>query len=173
MKTLILTVVLVLVPAYAKAQCTKDTDCKGDRICTKGECQNPSPSGCTKDTDCPGEKICSNQACVNTKKATSKSPERKIQAQRRVLFKTDANHKRGIEWVGGKMRLTNKGIEFDTHGLNLQRVDFSIKYREIKKVKKFGIIPNGIKVYLKDGEKHEFRVSNRGKVMSVIKEHIN
>lgn len=29
----------------ARAQCTKDTDCKGDRICSRGECVDPLPGG--------------------------------------------------------------------------------------------------------------------------------
>ena len=28
--------------AYAHAQCTKDTDCKGDRVCDAGACQSPA-----------------------------------------------------------------------------------------------------------------------------------
>lgn len=31
-----------LVPLDASAQCTKDIDCKGDRICVAGECQSPT-----------------------------------------------------------------------------------------------------------------------------------
>lgn len=32
---------LALFAALALAQCTKDTDCKGDRVCTAGECVEP------------------------------------------------------------------------------------------------------------------------------------
>jgi hypothetical protein len=28
-------------PFHARAQCTKDADCKGDRICVQGECRQP------------------------------------------------------------------------------------------------------------------------------------
>lgn len=31
-----------LIPSDASAQCTKDTDCKGDRICVAGDCQSPT-----------------------------------------------------------------------------------------------------------------------------------
>lgn len=35
---------LTLGLAYpAAAQCTKDTDCKGDRVCVDGKCQDPAP----------------------------------------------------------------------------------------------------------------------------------
>jgi hypothetical protein len=33
---------VALVPLDAVAQCTRDTDCKGDRVCVKGECVAPS-----------------------------------------------------------------------------------------------------------------------------------
>jgi hypothetical protein len=32
-------------PAAAMVGCTKDTDCKGDRICSAGSCVAPAPSG--------------------------------------------------------------------------------------------------------------------------------
>jgi hypothetical protein len=63
------------------AQCTKDIDCKGDRICISGKCVEPpvpekpssshSPSPCTKDTDCPGTQVCSNGVCSDESQAVS------------------------------------------------------------------------------------------------------
>ncbi len=44
MMPIVLTVFILLSSDRAFAGCTKDTDCKGDRICTKGECMNPEPS---------------------------------------------------------------------------------------------------------------------------------
>jgi len=52
----------------ALAQCTKDTDCKGDRICKDGACADPKDQGkCTKDTDCKGDRICKDGGCVDPK----------------------------------------------------------------------------------------------------------
>lgn len=51
--------VLAASPCYAR--CTKDTDCKGDRICTNGQCARPL--ACTKDTDCRGDLICEDGQC--------------------------------------------------------------------------------------------------------------
>lgn len=34
---------VLLVSALANAQCTKDTDCKGDRVCDAGKCASPLP----------------------------------------------------------------------------------------------------------------------------------
>jgi hypothetical protein len=50
--------------------CTKDIECKGDRICDAGVCTAPpqlsapveAPS-CTKDTDCPGALVCTSAVC--------------------------------------------------------------------------------------------------------------
>ncbi|MGI5864360.1 MAG: dickkopf-related protein [Myxococcales bacterium] len=35
---------LLALSAPARAQCTKDTDCKGDRICINGACTSPAPA---------------------------------------------------------------------------------------------------------------------------------
>jgi hypothetical protein len=32
------------VPMGASAECTKDTDCKGDRVCVRGTCEDQAPS---------------------------------------------------------------------------------------------------------------------------------
>jgi hypothetical protein len=54
-----------------KEGCTKDTDCKGSRICEDGKCVEPSTAptekteeDCSKDTDCKGTRICENGKCV-------------------------------------------------------------------------------------------------------------
>jgi hypothetical protein len=48
------------------AQCSKDADCKGDRICVDGVCTAPPPVlRCSKDKDCPGDMICNNGVCVH------------------------------------------------------------------------------------------------------------
>lgn len=36
-------------PSIAQAQCAKDTDCKGDRICSNGQCVGSGPSGGGRD----------------------------------------------------------------------------------------------------------------------------
>jgi hypothetical protein len=43
-KKLIAASLLALTSTTAAAQCTKDTDCKGDRICVEGSCVDASPS---------------------------------------------------------------------------------------------------------------------------------
>jgi hypothetical protein len=63
-------------PAPATAgRCTRDTDCKGVRICNQGRCAfprraapppPPPPAGaaCTRDTECKGVRICHQGRCT-------------------------------------------------------------------------------------------------------------
>jgi hypothetical protein len=62
----LLTLLVVTVsPVRTRAQCTKDTDCMGDRICVDGKCQAAAPTACRVDVDCPGEQVCEKGRCVN------------------------------------------------------------------------------------------------------------
>jgi hypothetical protein len=51
---------------YSYSQCTKDIDCKGNRICVQGKCQDPQIQRppCTKDIDCQGDSTCEKGKCV-------------------------------------------------------------------------------------------------------------
>ena len=61
-------------PPPAAGGCTKDTDCKGDRLCQAGQCvfaqpaaasaPPPPAAGCAKDTDCKGNRVCQAGQCV-------------------------------------------------------------------------------------------------------------
>lgn len=42
MRFLVCVLFLLTLSAAAHAQCTKDTDCKGERVCVDGKCQEPS-----------------------------------------------------------------------------------------------------------------------------------
>lgn len=56
---------LVGLSGEARADCTKDNECKGDRICVKGLCVDPPNRGsCRVDTDCPGDEVCNAQRCT-------------------------------------------------------------------------------------------------------------
>lgn len=44
---------LMLLAGHAGAQCTKDTDCKGDRVCEAGKCTSPAPPVAPNDAAAP------------------------------------------------------------------------------------------------------------------------
>lgn len=44
---------MFLASALAQAQCTKDIDCKGDRVCDAGKCTSPAPAPVTADGATP------------------------------------------------------------------------------------------------------------------------
>jgi hypothetical protein len=75
MKAIILFVIIFGFAGQIFAQCTKDTDCKGDRICVDGKCVESSPQKppCSRDIDCQGDSICDHGRCVASN-AKSQAP---------------------------------------------------------------------------------------------------
>ena len=68
---------LGLVATDAQAGCMKDVDCKGDRVCSNGECVEATASKkCETDKDCPGELVCTKGECTTrgAAPATSSGP---------------------------------------------------------------------------------------------------
>jgi len=73
----VVTAILLWVPSV-RAQCTKDVECKGDRVCEGGKCVNPSdlpaadtatPGRCTADSQCKFNRICEGGVCVSPPEA--------------------------------------------------------------------------------------------------------
>ena len=54
MAAVVVAVALVGVPSIARAQCAKDTDCKGDRICANGQCVGAGPAEARRDWSLAG-----------------------------------------------------------------------------------------------------------------------
>ncbi|AKG04447.1 hypothetical protein AAV35_006375 [Salimicrobium jeotgali] len=72
-----------------------------------------------------------------------------------------ANLKRGLEYVGGRLKITNEKLYFYPHFLNIQKRKLVIAINEIKTVNKgriLGISPNGVVIHLKDGTSHKFTI---------------
>jgi hypothetical protein len=54
---------LILCAAQAsRADCQRDSDCKGGRACVAGKCVERR--SCSKDADCPGDLVCEHSQCV-------------------------------------------------------------------------------------------------------------
>lgn len=81
-----------------------------------------------------------------------------------VLFQGPANHFMKAEGKGGWLTLIDTRLAFRSHGKNIQNKPIDIAISEIVEVKPnlmAGLIPNGLRIYKKDGDKESFVVSNR------------
>lgn len=83
----------------------------------------------------------------------------------------NANLFRGIEAVGGKIHFDDNSLIFESHKLNMQKGKTEIKYKDIGSISKrntLGIVPNGIKIVLKNGIEYGFVVNNRKKIIEFL-----
>ena len=90
-------------------------------------------------------------------------------------FNVTANLFRGLESVGGKLKITDKEIIFTPHKINAQKNPLSIKINDIKEVGKrntFYIVPNGLAIVVKSGEEYKFVVNNRQKIITHLNEQL-
>ncbi|KKB71547.1 MULTISPECIES: GRAM domain-containing protein [Bacillus] len=80
------------------------------------------------------------------------------------IMDVPANLFRGIESVGGRLKLTSESLFFTSHGVNIQNKPLDIKIQDIAKVEKrntFLVVPNGLKVVLKNQQEYKFVVAKR------------
>ena len=90
-----------------------------------------------------------------------------------IVGKFAANLLRGVEGVGGRLIVTNQRLLFEAHKLNLQRAPLDIPLDQISDVaetKTAGLIPNGVTVTCRSGERHRFVTWNRAKIVAAIKQ---
>jgi hypothetical protein len=79
----------------------------------------------------------------------------------RVIHRGLANHFKGAEGVGGKLYLTERRLRFRSHTLNIQVHDESYPLDQIasaEATRTLGILPNGLRVWMKDGRRERFVV---------------
>jgi len=119
-------------------------------------------------------------------KAPANSPEREnIEARQqpapgfsedeRTLTEVAANLFKGVEAVGGKLRITTKRLVFQSHSFNVQVGTTEIPLSSIdhlEKEKSLGFINNQMVVVLKDGVRHRFVINNRDNIISMIEHEI-
>lgn len=82
-----------------------------------------------------------------------------------------ANLFRGAEVVGGKLKITDRRLIFESHDFNIQTGTTEILIEQIAEVKKrntLGIVPNGISVITKDESGYKFVLWNRSKIIDFI-----
>lgn len=81
-----------------------------------------------------------------------------------IVFQGPANHFFKGEARGGWLTLTPSRLAFRSHGMNVQNQNIDIGLEELADVVPtltLGLIPNGLRVLLKSGEKQSFVVNNR------------
>jgi hypothetical protein len=99
--------------------------------------------------------------------------EEEEKEEEKVVFKVGANLFRGMELVGGWMHISRGNIRFLPHKMNLQNKPLEIRMHQIKELQKRNtllVVPNGMKVILKNGKSYRFVVWNREKIMAFISE---
>jgi hypothetical protein len=88
-----------------------------------------------------------------------------------ILADVAANLFRGIEAVGGRLKITNRRVLFESHAMNLQKIPAEILFSDIAEVSKrntLGFVPNGMLIRTKAGVEYKFVVSGRDKLISII-----
>ncbi|MGM9477415.1 hypothetical protein ACS5PU_13325 [Pedobacter sp. GSP4] len=84
--------------------------------------------------------------------------------QEGVIHSGAANHFKNAEAVGGKLYLLTDRLTFKSHGFNIQNHAFSIYLSEIEALSFYntlGLLPNGLKILLSNGETEKFVVTDR------------
>ena len=95
--------------------------------------------------------------------------------ENQYLYKFKANHWKNGEAVGGNLYIYEKKILFKSHKFNFQPHSLEVSYDDIKEIKfsnTLFIVPNGLTIFTKSGEKEVFVIASRKKVKNLIEEKI-
>ena len=101
---------------------------------------------------------------IIVRKLTKSIPPFVPQADEDLLYESPANHRKGIENVGGKLFLTNKRLVFESHRFNIQNHETEIMLSDIviaDRFNNFGM-NNGIAIKCKNSKIEKFIVSAPG-----------
>jgi hypothetical protein len=92
-----------------------------------------------------------------------------------ILADVAANLFRGIEGVGGRMKITSRCVIFEPHSINLQKIPAEILLSDIVEVAKrntMGLVPNGLLIRTKNGVEYKFVVWGRDKLIRIIESRL-
>jgi hypothetical protein len=110
-------------------------------------------------------KHCGSMLDISTE---NKTPDNQAEE---ILADVGVNLFRGIESVGGRLKITNRRIVFEPTAINLQKIPVEIPYTDISEVGKrnsLGIVPNGMLVKTKAGVEYKFVLMGREKIIDLI-----
>ncbi len=82
---------------------------------------------------------------------------------------------RGIEPVGGRLKVTNRRVIFEGSGLGLFSYSLDIPFDNIRGVAPYnsmGIFPNGLRIDLISGVEYGFRVWKRDELIRTIRAYL-
>lgn len=104
-----------------------------------------------------------------------------LQPDEKVEYKLSANLRKGIEFVGGVLTITDQRFCFEPHPVNIQRGDVEFPIEEIEQfeaVNVLGVVPNGLKAELQDGTSHTLVVApgdiaNREEIVDFVQRRIS
>ena len=100
---------------------------------------------------------------VNARKVKEQTILEGVEASE-VIYSGGANHFKNAEAVGGTLYLLSDRLAFKSHQVNIQNHTFAIKINNIQDIifyNTLGLIPNGLKIILKDGAEEKFVVNHR------------
>lgn len=99
-----------------------------------------------------------------------------LRTNEELVGEVSANLKRGIEFAGGRLTITNQRLIFRAHVLNVQSQGAEIPLSSIADVEKesslLGIINNRLKVRTNSGIEYDFVISRRDEIASLIQRQI-
>jgi len=94
-----------------------------------------------------------------------------LRKNEQILVDRAANLFRGIEGVGGRLKITNQRLIFEPHAINIQKQILEVPLNQIKEVSPrntIGIVPNGILVKLVSGQEYKLVVWKRKELIELI-----
>lgn len=90
-----------------------------------------------------------------------------------IVADVAANLFRGIEGVGGRLKITTRRVLFEPHAINIQRNPAEIPMPDIAEVRTrntLGIIPNGVLIRTRAGVEYKFVVWGRERLIRLIED---
>jgi TIR domain/GRAM domain len=91
-----------------------------------------------------------------------------------ILGKFSADLLRGVVFASGHIILTNQRLLFEAHPFNVQWGQLAIQLDDIREVtasNTYGILPNGMTVHCRSGERYRFVVWGRKRIIGIIQQH--
>lgn len=98
------------------------------------------------------------------------------ETQETYYLEVAANLYRGIEAVGGRLKMNNENLLFSPHSFNLQTGVTLIFMDEISSIRKrntMGIVPNGILIETRRGQQYKFVTWKRQQVIDFVNSRIS